>query len=280
MTMGEMIITGEKIQQLADIYIGEIDDFNFNPIIKPQTSKQKNLNTFNTPFDNPKYVFCYSSRINELSTKMHLFLNDFFLITHNSDENIEPTDNVIDILKCNKLIKWFSQNVAFEHDKLQLIPIGIANSMWQHGISAFKKINFETNKLYIKKQHVYFNFNIITNQKKRRPCFELLKNKVTWQDTISPNLYLHNLKDFQFCICPEGNGLDTHRLWECLYLKVVPIVIDSPFTKILLKNKVPLVVLKCWEDFDPLALNYSDYSFDEINHLLDFAILTNNIKFC
>ena len=33
------IITGEKIQQLCDIYLGIQGDFNFNPVISNQTSK-------------------------------------------------------------------------------------------------------------------------------------------------------------------------------------------------------------------------------------------------
>jgi hypothetical protein len=35
------IITGERIQQLANIYIGTTDDFNYNPLIKNETHKHK-----------------------------------------------------------------------------------------------------------------------------------------------------------------------------------------------------------------------------------------------
>ena len=28
----------------------------------------------------------------------------------------------------------------------------------------------------------------------------------------------------RFCISPPGNGADCHRVWECLYLGVIPIV--------------------------------------------------------
>ena len=27
-----------------------------------------------------------------------------------------------------------------------------------------------------------------------------------------------------FCICPHGNGVDSHRIWECLYLNTIPVV--------------------------------------------------------
>ncbi len=31
----------------------------------------------------------------------------------------------------------------------------------------------------------------------------------------------------KFAISPEGNGIDCHRTWECLYLGVIPIVKKS-----------------------------------------------------
>jgi hypothetical protein len=29
---------------------------------------------------------------------------------------------------------------------------------------------------------------------------------------------------YKYVICPRGNGIDTHRVWEALYLGVVPVV--------------------------------------------------------
>lgn len=72
---------------------------------------------------------------------------------------------------------------------------------------------------------------------------------------IIPYDNLLRLNDYEFCICPEGNGVDTHRLWECLYLKVVPIVVNSQFTKLLIKYNIPMVIIEKWDDFDDTLLN-------------------------
>ena len=45
--------------------------------------------------------------------------------------------------------------------------------------------------------------------------------------------YYLNLKKSKFCICPEGNGPDCHRLWESLYLDVIPICKRSIFFEII-----------------------------------------------
>jgi hypothetical protein len=88
-----------------------------------------------------------------------------------------------------------------------------------------------------------------------------LKNKLDWLPLVSPNENLLRLAEYEFCICPEGNGVDTHRLWECLYLEVVPIVIESDFTTILKSLNIPIFVLNSWHDFDEKNLNYTNYDF-------------------
>jgi hypothetical protein len=36
--------------------------------------------------------------------------------------------------------------------------------------------------------------------------------------------FLTKLRNHTFTICPRGNGVDTHRLWETLYMGGIPIV--------------------------------------------------------
>jgi hypothetical protein len=273
------VITGEKIQQICDLYIGKLGDFRWNPIISSQVNKHLNIDLINQEVDNPYYIFCYSHLINEFSSKVQYLKNKFVLITHNSDQNIENTKYINLILDCNNLVKWYAQNLVFEHEKLHLLPIGLANSMWSHGnLSPFNDINL-INKLSNKSKNIYFNFNINTNIAKRKPCYESLKDKLDWLQNINPVANLYRLKEYEFCICPEGNGVDTHRLWECLYLKVVPIVLNTPFTEILIKYNVPLVILNNWEDLFNINLNYEDYNFDDetFNNLLNFNRLISKI---
>jgi hypothetical protein len=277
--MIDNIITGEKMQQICNVYIGTQDDFNYNPIIQKQTNKHLHIHNITQSFNNPKIIFCYSQLISELASKIHYFTEKFILITHNSDHNIELTESVQTILNSNQLIYWYAQNLLVQHDKIGMLPIGFANSMWPHGnLIPFNDYNFIHN-LSNKTQYIYFNFGIHTNQTKRSPCYETLKNDLEWLQPIDPVNNLYRLKEYRFCICPEGNGVDTHRLWECLYLKVVPIVINTPFTQMLTKYNIPLVVLNEWSDILNITFNYNDYSFD--NEIFKNLISFNNmIKDC
>jgi hypothetical protein len=263
MYFSSRIITGEKIQMLCDIYLGLSDDFYYNPKIGFDVHKHLDLNFINNEFDNPYKIFCYSHRLNILSSKVHFFKNKFILVTHNSDDEIVCCGNVLKILQCPNLEKWYAQNIRFTHDKLRMIPIGIANSMWPHGDLTIFNENEFINSMNTKTQKVYFNFNIDTNPNKRTRCYNELINKVPWLLKTFPKNNLRRLKEYEFCICPEGNGCDTHRLWEALYTNTVPIVIKSDFTDVLQQYNVPLLVLDNWSDLDVTNLKYQDYNFND-----------------
>lgn len=277
--MENEILTGEKIQQTAEKYFGLDGDFNYNPIISTQSDKHVYLNSIVGDFENPKIIFCYTHRINDFSEKVNLFKNNFILITHNSDLNIDLSDNYTNkILNCPKLIKWYTQNLLFYHEKMRYLPIGLANSMWKHGnLEIFKNIDF-VNSRHLKTKKTYFQFSIDTNRSKRLPCFDTLKQKLEFLNMIEPTENLMRIKEYEFCICPEGNGVDTHRLWECLYLKTVPIVLRSQFIETLLKynNKLPLIVLDSWEEYDESKLQYNSFSFENIDVSLSYFV--NKIK--
>ena len=252
------IVTGEKIQQLCDVYIGDPGDFHANPVIANQPGKHCPLDSIKYPFYNPPHVFCYSHRIIELADKIPYFMNEFILVTHNSDGEIYECDEINDILNYNKLLKWYAQNTRMDHAKLVFTPIGIANSQWPHG----NLDNFRPENLRPKTKGVYFNFNVYTNLHKRMYCFNRLKHKLEWLNEVPPDENIRRLSEYEFCVCPEGNGVDTHRLWEALYVKTIPIVIRSDFTDILLNNNIPLVVLDDWSKLDEHALDYSKYNLD------------------
>lgn len=259
------IITGEKLQQLCDIYLGLQEDFYYNPVIQQQTKKQFDLNYLNSDFENPYYIFCYSHRIYDLSNKIHLFKNKFTLVTHNSDYDIRNEKHILNVLESTNLDKWYAQNICFHHSKLYFLPIGIANSMWSHGNLISFNSNVVLHNINNKSKNFYFNFKIDTNKINRTICFNSLINKLEWLNNISHTENIIRLSQYRFCICPEGNGVDTHRLWECLYLKVVPIVIKSDFTEILNKNNIPLVILNSWDNFDESILNYDSFDFENVN---------------
>jgi hypothetical protein len=262
------VITGEKIQELCEIYLGFNEDFQYNKRIASCVERCKDIKSINSSWSNPKYIFCYSKRIENFLSIMHYLQNQYVLITHNSDKNI--TDIHLKAFESDKLLFWHAQNVCVNHVKLGCLPIGIANSMWQHGnLDVLQSIQ----RLEIPKTNdIYFYFSLHTNKLERTDCLTKLQQKgLVFMKNLPFEKYLAELASYKYAICPPGNGVDSHRIWECLYLGVKPILLRSVFTE-RLSSMFDCVLVNDWThlDIDDLVSSYSgfnirDLSLDRVN---------------
>jgi hypothetical protein len=254
-------INGERIQQIADMYLGTANDFMYNPVIFEQIEKHQILDDIDSKFDNPPTLFLYAHLLKPFAEKIYFFMNPFTLITHNSDANLIDSDPAVQkILESDKLVCWWGQNLCFIHQKMRFLPIGLANTMWDHGkVENF--IGVSTNKT----EDIYFNFNIYTNREKRESCYNLFKNQLPFLPMLPVAENVKRLAQYKWCICPEGNGVDTHRLWEAMYLGCVPIVLRSPFIDALMHytgGELPIYVVNSWNKQISELPDYSQYRFD------------------
>jgi len=72
------------------------------------------------------------------------------------------------------------------------------------------------------------NHNKATNLKEREGLYPMFRDKpwVTIKEGRNGKGfrdYIHNIRHHLFTFCPEGNGIDTHRTWEVLYMGRIPI---------------------------------------------------------
>lgn len=244
----EEIISGEKIQKLCDVYMGTHGELSFNPKVRDDEKIKINFDTFHNEeeWDNPLKIFCYSNQLELFMKKMDKCKNPFVLIAHNSDGEVEERHR--EILKNPKLIHMWSQNVLIDDTKISVLPIGIANSMWNHGnLSLFKQVM----DMNIKKERdIYFQFSMHTHVDRQR-VYKICKEKLLFEEVSRPYKdYLIRLGSYRFCICPRGNGIDTHRFWECIYLNVIPIVEENTFNR-KWKIKYPqIIMIQRFEEMD------------------------------
>jgi hypothetical protein len=79
---------------------------------------------------------------------------------------------------------------------------------------------------------------------------------------IAFDSYVNNLCTYKYCLCPRGNGIDTHRVWEALYLGCIPIV--KKHITHFFNEKLPIVYIDDWkevtEDFLKNIIDNFDYS--------------------
>jgi hypothetical protein len=231
------IISGEKFQMLADITIGTFDKILYNPNNNKFSKEIVNIDEI---FDITKYnkIFVFTDNLEQFNNKFKDQLYDKIIISHNSDHGIN--DQYINSL--NNIKKQYSQNCLILHKNLCAIPIGIENMQWfDHQI-----FHTERNKNVHKTKYIYFNFCLNTHPS-RLVCHQQLKDKIEWTPVVPKKEYFHELHKHKYAICPRGNGLDTHRLWEALYLDVIPIVLKGDYVQI---DSLPIIVLNSWTDLD------------------------------
>jgi hypothetical protein len=200
--------------------------------------------------DNP-IVYTHMDYINHLFNILKNVNKKIILITHNGDYNTPD----IPIPEC--IIKWYSQNVTIKKDKVESIPIGIENDIWFPEIGKRNKI---INKIKEPKQFknlLYINHNINTNPKERQEPYDLFKNDWTtlkyYKNGEKFDEYVDDVYNHKFILCPNGNGIDTHRLWETLYLKSIPIVKKS--INSLFYNDLPICFVDNWSEINKDFLN-------------------------
>jgi hypothetical protein len=192
-------------------------------------------------------IYTHSFYAEQLFEK--LINKKYILITHNSDTNIDfaPPDNVL---------MWYAQNVNIIHPRVKSIPIGLENNIWYP-----EKKEKMTRKLAQKKKYknfVYLNHNVKTNPLERQKPYDVLKGQ-SWMTTGNGangegfDNYLDNIYNHPFVICPQGNGMDTHRTWECLYMKTIPIEkrnINNQFY-----TDLPIMFVDDWEEITERLLH-------------------------
>ena len=213
------------------------------------------------------------------------------LITHNSDSKIDSS-KFNKFLQCGKFKYWFAQNPIIDEPRLFALPIGLMNKRW-HKYLRFNLMMEEKKKNIKPTKLLLLSFSIKNNKDKRQKCVDSFINK-----TYVTNNVIHKVKNFigdvkeydkmffnimldhLFIACPEGNGIDTHRFWETLYMGRYPVVLHNRVNDAF--SDLPVLILNKWEDFEKEYLmfleriknkNFSykkltqEYWIDRINNL-------------
>jgi hypothetical protein len=167
------------------------------------------------------------------------FLPEFFSLIPSNAPNINVVtqhsdyefDSSMMSMKPRSVVKVFAPNNTNDSEDSVAIPLGLGPS-FGHGAPLAEDIkNKETGKN--RNKLLYVNFRPYTYPQERQPLFSYFKeNNFSWatvqesSDVSSGgwDWYLDSLTSHKFSLCPRGNGIDTHRLWESLYSRTVPVV--------------------------------------------------------
>lgn len=163
------------------------------------------------------------------------------VVSGNSDRNfVTPRPQPLDC----KL--WLCQNNAnTPTSRLRTLPIGLENM--RLGRLGQKKFYVEPERnTSFKSSRVLVPPMKPTNPQRPTAVARALRYPKLYdvrREYLSPEAYFQSLKDFQFVLCLEGNGFENHRIWECLYLQIFPVVIASPWSLTLRDLGLPILFI-------------------------------------
>lgn len=228
-------------------------------------------------------IFVASPQAEKFFTKIHPRINnDYTLITHNGDNIIDDyMSRYID----RKIVKWYAMSVLTNHPKIVPIPAGLENlHYYNNGITRlFDKHRKRNNQ---KLDRILFGFTVSTNPKERQPAYDFL-HKYPLADEITKPLnadeYLDHLSCYKFVAAPPGNAIESHRMWEAMYLGVVPIVKRSRMMEYFRDLGLPIWLINDWFELssltpDDLSLRYRKIMKEARTEALWFSYWQNRIR--
>ena len=183
-------------------------------------------------FINGDYLRDFLKRLPVIRTKR------FTVIVHNTDRPFGPAE-LSALLPITSHV--YAVNCAIQHPHVTQIPLGFVDRQLPL-LPGFKGGSSE------RPIEAYLNFVDRTNAPKRQECREALANdpRITYASDLSVPEYFLDLGRSTFVVCPEGTGMDTHRVYESLFCGATPVVLHGPLDP--LYQRLPVCIVNKWTD--------------------------------
>lgn len=200
-------------------------------------------------FINGDYIHEYNRRVPLLYTK------SFNVIVHNSDRPFTP-----EVFKSMRAVRHvYAINTTFQHRNVTTIPLGFVDKQLPF-------IESLIDKSLERDIEIYCNFTSSTNASKRNDCLVAFQNdpRVTTETNLPVAEYYNRLCRSKFVLCPEGTGMDTHRVYEALLCGATPVVLRNSLSS--LYEKLPVCIVDSWTDEFKLSTQ-TNVHFDTSHYL-------------
>lgn len=211
------------------------------------------------PFRPGEIVYCKLDHVRGLFHALRRQRSRIVLVTSESDDLVTE-----DYARTRppQVAAWFSTNAVAPD--VHPLPLGLANSYCSVTLKATDLLSQgprEDGPL------LYVNFRTESNPTVREPLMDHFRTFrgerwLTIDDgALSLEDYRERLLSHRFVLCPPGNGVDTHRMWEALYGGVVPVVMRHPALEFF--SDLPILFVERFGDVTEVFLREAWTAFAE-----------------
>jgi len=212
-------------------------------------------------------IFCHVNYVKAAFEAMHKKQGPLVLISSQGD--FSTVQHYLDAMPPT-LVKWFSVGAVAYYGRTHGIPLGIGDSHYNslpfdHGQWHVLDAEMKTQRDIRNLLHVRM---CLTTSQERQAAYDVIKDK-SWADAsvydqfanrpLPFKDYLAEMHQYKFTLAPRGGGVDTHRLWEALYLGVIPITRRNQTLSWF--ESLPV----CWiDDWQEVTKEMLDSEYDKI----------------
>ena len=279
-------IQGNKFADMADFTYSPPVRFMDDYYLLPNTLNIDRLKDVNIVFTAPFYVKDLFGVIGSLPQK-------FILITHNGDNEVNDRgvgymDGKGNYIRTDEftipanVIRWYATNVNTLNPKIEAIPSGLENNKWRPEARKKEKMieTLATPRTF--KNWVYMDHSTTWNIGERKGLYDLLAGEpwvTSFSDGANFDRFLENVYSHRFVISPRGNGIATHREWECLYMGTIPIQKRDLNNRFF--TNLPICFVDDWQE---VTKDFLEREYERITHtlwykeILNFAYWENKIR--
>lgn len=189
-----------------------------------------------------------------------------FIIFTNLEDT--PIDEYIFNIIPDNVLCISAVNAVAHGGKVIPAPYGVQRRMIPQDNRIEKLMKFMKNISSNPPDLLYVSHNESSHEE-RVGIKDLFRNK-SWtkvhDQRVTYSVFLYNLSQSKFMICPRGNAIDCHRNWEVLYMRRVPIMKRHPYLEIVFKD-YPILFIDEYFEITKELLEQNDYLFQQAQEM-------------
>lgn len=198
-----------------------------------------------------------------------------FIIFTNLEDT--PTDEYIFDAIPDNVLCISAVNAISHGEKVIPAPYGVQRRMIPQDNRIEQLTEFMKNVPANPPGLLYISHNESSHEE-RLGIKKLFENKswvVIHEQRVTYSVFLYNLAQSKFMICPRGNAIDCHRNWEVLYMRRVPIMKRHSYLEELYKN-YPVLFVNDYSEITENLLVENNFLFEKAQTMDLSGLNVNN----
>jgi hypothetical protein len=205
------VITMNHIFNICDHFVNPSQDFDVSKI------------------NDGDIIYCDGFSTDLFAEYILPLINKKFILISSQSVRSQPFRNSVKILENPNCIMWFCKNFVINHPKGIPFPVNI--TIKERALNTLQSLKCEDfDNFYNKRSKIYCNFSKDSYPSKRKAIWNFVVN-LPWcevdDERLSEDQFYIKMNDYKYAICPQGNGIDTIRFWEAVFMGTIPIIEHS-----------------------------------------------------